>query len=85
MPWFVYILKCADGTLYTGVTIDVVRRVTEHNGEGGAGKGAKYTKARRPVRVVYHELYPDRSSAGIREAAIKKLSRPEKQALIDNL
>lgn len=85
MPWFVYILKCADGTLYTGVTIDVIRRVTEHNGEGGPRKGAKYTKARRPVRMVYHEAHPDRSSAGIREAAIKKLSRPEKQALIDNL
>ena len=83
MPWFVYILKCADGTLYTGVTIDVVRRVTEHNGEGGPQKGAKYTKVRRPVALVYHEPHPDRSSAGIREAAIKKLSRPAKQALID--
>lgn len=83
MSWFVYILRCGDGTLYTGVTTDLVRRVSEHNGDGGAGKGAKYTKARRPVAMVYHEAHADRSSAGIREAAIKKLSRPEKQALID--
>ncbi len=82
MPWFVYILRCHDGTLYTGVTTDVVRRVAEHNGEGAKGKGAKYTKARRPVRMVYHEPHADRSSAGIREAAIKKLPKQEKQVLI---
>jgi putative endonuclease len=85
MSWFVYMLKCADGTLYTGVTTDVNRRVTEHNGEGAKGKGAKYTKMRRPVDLVYYEPHPDRSSAGIREAAIKKLPKAQKQALIDNL
>ena len=81
MSWFVYILKCNDRTLYTGVTTDVARRVREHNGEIGVGKGAKYTKIRRPVTLVYSEPHPDRSSASIREAAIKKLTRTEKEAL----
>ena len=74
-------LKCVDGTLYTGVTTDVTRRVAEHNGEGAAGKGAKYTKARRPVQVVYQESVFDRSAAQIREAALRRLSRSEKEKL----
>jgi putative endonuclease len=76
--WFVYVLRCADGTLYTGVTTDVARRVEEHN---ASTKGAKYTRVRRPVALAHAELFPDRSQACAREAAIKKLSREEKLAL----
>jgi putative endonuclease len=79
--WFVYILRCADNTLYTGVTTDLERRVKEHNGELGKGRGAKYTKARRPVTLVYSEATADRSNAQIREAAIRKLSNSEKTLL----
>jgi putative endonuclease len=79
MAWSVYILKCADDTLYTGVTTDVERRVAEHNAV--KGRGAKYTRARQPVVLFYSENHPDRSTAQIREAAIKRLSRAEKVAL----
>lgn len=79
--WFVYILKCADGSLYTGVTTDIDRRLKEHNGEGAKSKGAKYTKARRPVILVYQESALDRSTAQIREAQLRKLSKIEKEKL----
>lgn len=78
--WWVYILECADNTLYTGVTIDVKRRIEEHN---HAKLGAKYTKARRPVHLVYKESCKDRSEACKRERAIKKLTRSEKLKLIN--
>lgn len=78
--WFVYILHCADDTLYTGVAKDVEKRLTEHNDDNV--KGAKYTRARRPVRVVYQEECDSRSSATKREYAIKKLKRAEKLQLI---
>lgn len=78
MAWWVYLVRCADGTLYTGMTSDVSRRVAEHN----RGKGAKYTRSRRPVAVVYQELCPSRGAALRREAAIKRLTRREKLALI---
>ncbi|MBI3242012.1 MAG: GIY-YIG nuclease family protein [Chloroflexi bacterium] len=77
MP-FCYILECADGTFYTGWTTDLERRVKTHN----AGRGAKYTKLRRPVRLVYSENLPSRSAAQKRELAIKRLPRLKKQALI---
>jgi len=77
--WFVYIVKCADGTFYTGVTTDTVRRVKEHN---GTTKGAKYTRVRRPVFLTYQESFLSRSEACVREAAIKKLTRDEKLMLI---
>ena len=77
--WHVYILECADGTLYTGITTDLERRLSEHN-EGRLG--ARYTRARRPVRLVYSVSYANRSEASIAEAQIKKLSRRKKQALI---
>lgn len=80
MSYFVYILQCNDNTLYTGIATDVERRVTEHN---NSDKGAKYTKARRPVKLVYTEESLDRSSASKREYEIKKLSRTEKLRLID--
>ncbi len=79
--WYVYILRCSDNSLYTGVTTDVERRVKEHNGELGKGKGAKYTKARQPVELFYLEETASRSDAQIREAAIRKLSRVEKMNL----
>ncbi len=77
--WYVYIVCCADGTLYTGVARDVERRVAEHN---GSPRGARYTRARRPVKLMYREAAEDRAAACRREAAIKGLSRSEKQALI---
>ena len=76
--WFVYIARCADGTLYTGITTDPARRIAEHN----AGSGAKYTAARRPVALVYAEEAADRSAASRRERAIKALPRTEKAALV---
>lgn len=76
--WSVYILKCGDGTLYTGVTTDTARREKEHN---SAKAGAKYTRARQPVKLIYKEACTDRSLAQKREAAIKKLSRKEKLLL----
>ena len=81
MTYGVYILRCADGTLYTGCTNDLSRRLAAHN----AGKGAKYTRSRRPVELVYREEVPDKSAALRREAAIKGLSRGEKLALIQRL
>ena len=77
--WQVYILKCADKTLYTGITTDLERRVGEHN---SSDLGAKYTSARRPVRLVYVADFPDRSLASKEEARIKNLSRAEKLDMI---
>lgn len=80
MPgWHVYILRCADGSLYTGITTDLARRVEEHN-QGGA-LGARYTRSRRPVQLIYSETADSRSAAAKREAALKKLDRPAKLAL----
>ena len=76
--WYVYILRCADGTLYTGSTDDVQRRLAVHN----SGKGAKYTRGRGPVEVVYTEECESYSAALKREYAIKQLSRQEKWNLI---
>ncbi len=83
--WFVYIVRCSDGTLYTGVTTDINRRLREHNGiVGTAKKGAKYTKIRRPVDLVYQELAVSRSAAQRRESIIKKLPRSEKEKMLGN-
>jgi|CXWL01.1.fsa_nt_gi predicted GIY-YIG superfamily endonuclease len=76
--WFVYILRCADGTLYTGITKDVDRRCERHN----AGSASRYTRSRLPARVVYREAQASRSFALKREAAIKAVSRQEKESLI---
>lgn len=78
--WFVYMLQCADGSLYTGVTTDPARRLRQHNGE--IAGGAKYTKHRRPVKMIWHETQPDRSGATKREYEIKKLSRADKLLLV---
>ena len=77
--WTVYLLECADGTLYTGIARDLSRRLRQHNGE--IVGGPRYTSGRRPVRLLWSESADDRSVAQIREAAVKKLSRAEKLAL----
>lgn len=77
MSWYVYILRCGDNTLYTGITDDVARRLSVHQ----AGKGAKYTRGRGPLTLAYTEEQPDKSSALKREIAIKKLTRPQKETL----
>ena len=78
MSWQLYILRCGDGTLYTGITDDLPRRLKAHR----SGKGAKYTRGRGPLELVYREDCPDKSAALRREIAVKKLSRQEKLALI---
>jgi putative endonuclease len=77
-PWSVYILRCADGTLYTGATNDVDARLERH----GKGRGAAYTRSRLPVKLVFCEPAADRSAALRREAAIKRLTRSEKLLLV---
>lgn len=77
--WFVYILRCGDGTLYCGMTDDVCRRLEVHR----AGKGAKYTRGRGPLELMYSEECESYSAALKREYAIKKLKRPEKLKLIE--
>lgn len=79
MADYVYMLRCSDGSFYSGYTTDPVRREREHN----TGRGAKYTRSRRPVELVYTEKLDDRSSALRREAALKKLSHPEKERLAE--
>ena len=76
--WWVYILRCADNTLYTGVSNDLSGRVKSHN----AGRGARYTRSRRPVELVYQEAAADRGVAQQREYAIRKLNAQQKRALI---
>ncbi len=80
MGWFVYILECADGTYYTGVTDDVEKRLEAHR----QGRGAKYTRGRGPLRLAYLESCPNRSEAQKREASIKRLPRCKKVLLIDS-
>jgi putative endonuclease len=76
--WFVYIVRCADHSLYTGITTNIERRLAEHN----AGIGARYTRARLPVELIHAEPAADRSAASRREAAIKRLPRTAKLSLI---
>jgi putative endonuclease len=79
--WYIYIVQCADHSLYTGITTDLLRRVEEHN---SSPNGARYTRARRPVRLVYLEQSESRSAASQREHALKRLSRAEKHQLVCN-
>jgi len=88
--WFVYILRCADNSYYTGMTTNLARRVAEHNGvgadSGGNGKlkpGARYTRSRRPVELVYSETSVSRSAAAKREYAIKRLPQTRKLELVN--
>jgi putative endonuclease len=78
LNWFCYLLECADGTLYTGITNDLDKRLAAHN----SGTASKYTRSRLPVQLVYSEPHADRASASQREAALKKLSRVAKLALV---
>ena len=80
MPFFCYIVECSDGSYYTGWTTDPPRREKQHN----AGTGARYTRMHRPVRMVYIEEQPDRSTAMQRELAIKRLARASKGKLIES-
>ena len=79
-PHHVYVIECADGTLYTGYTTDVERRVAEHD----AGEGAKYTRGRTPVTLRHVESFDSKSAAMSREHEVKSLTRAEKEALIDH-
>ena len=76
--WYVYILKCADDSYYTGITNNLAQRLAEHN----SGKGARYTRVRRPVNLIYREEYPDKLSATKREIEIKDMSRAKKESLL---
>ncbi len=78
MNWFVYLLQCADDSLYTGITIDLAQRLKQHN----LGKGAKYTASRLPVELVWQETVGDRQAALKREYQLKQLSRAEKLRLV---
>jgi putative endonuclease len=80
MPFYCYIVKCSDGTFYTGWTTDPLRREKQHN----AGTGARYTRMRRPVKMVYIEEQPDRTTAMKRELAIKRLARSAKSKLVNS-
>jgi len=80
--WIVYILECSDNSLYTWITTDIIRRVREHNWE--IIWGAKYTRIRQPVKLVYTEELENRSTASKREYEIKKLTRKKKLELIEN-
>jgi len=82
MTWKVYILQCADDTLYTGITTDIERRLEEHNSDNK--KGARYTRVRRPVNLVYQEDCDNRALASTREYQLKKLSRAKKLKLVLN-
>lgn len=78
--WFLYILECSDGTLYTGITKDLERRLEQHN----AGKASRYTRVRRPVNLVYNELCSTRTAALVRECEVKEMTRQKKFSLIKN-
>ena len=80
-PWFLYILRCGDGTFYTGITNDLERRLKMHN----TGKGARYTRTRRPVEIIYRESLKSRTQALVRECAVKALPRKSKEALVISL
>ena len=77
--WYLYVLRCGDGTLYTGITTDVQARFAQHQ----AGKGAKYTRGRGPLELVYREQCEDHSHALKRELAVKSMTKEEKKKLID--
>jgi putative endonuclease len=81
LNWVVYIVRCTDGTLYTGITNDLERRMAQHE----AGKGAKYTKGRGPLQLVYHEMCQNRGVASKREVQIKSLDRKAKFLLVSTI
>ena len=82
MKWYLYVLQCADNTYYTGTTTDTKRRLEEHN---SSSRGAKYTKARRPVKLIYFSEHEDRSSAQKSEYRFKQLTRKQKEEIINKV
>lgn len=80
-PWFLYLIECVDGSIYTGITVDIAARYAAH----AQGKGARYTRAHPPLRLLGYESHPDRSSASKAEYWIKKLSATEKRKYADRL
>ncbi|GHE99401.1 GIY-YIG nuclease family protein [Thalassotalea profundi] len=78
--WYVYLLRCSDNSIYAGITTNIVRRIKEHNHCNKLG--AKYTRVRRPVSLVYSEEHPDRSTASKREYELKQLTKKQKEQLI---
>ena len=78
--WYLYVVRCSDDTLYTGITTDLARRLDEHN---TSKRGAKYTKTRRPINLVYYELHQSRSNAQKAEHKFKKLTRQQKEKIIN--
>ena len=78
--WFLYVVECADTSLYTGITTDLDRRIDEHN---RLSRGAKYTRSRRPVRLIYSKIFSDRSTASSAEAKFKRLTRRKKLEVIN--
>ena len=80
MTYYFYMVRCADDSLYSGITTDLKRRIKEHNSDGK--KGAKYLRAKKPVKLVYSKKFKDRNSALVREAEVKKLPKPQKERLI---
>ncbi len=81
-PWFTYIIRCSDNTLYTGIAKDLEKRIEAHNTGNG---GAKYTRTRRPVSLVYQETFSSRSEAAKREYQLKKMIRVEKERLVESI
>ncbi|MCL6416061.1 GIY-YIG nuclease family protein [Aestuariirhabdus sp. Z084] len=79
--WYLYVILCSDQSLYTGITTNIERRFAQH----ASGKGARFFRGREPLRVVYQEPHPDRSTASRREYEVKQLSRRQKLALVGNL
>ena len=79
-PWYLYVVCCSDSTLYTGITTDIKRRISQHN----SGRGAKYTKGRGPVKLMHIRQYKNRSDASKAEAKFKKFKRTKKLQIIDN-
>lgn len=77
-PWSVYMVRCKDGSLYTGIAIDVERRIAKHN----AGEGAKYTRSRRPVMLVWSEVVESESAARVKEIQMKKMTKSAKEKLL---
>ncbi|UCV10256.1 GIY-YIG nuclease family protein [Dechloromonas denitrificans] len=80
-PWFLYLIECVDGSIYTGITVDIAARYAAH----AQGKGARYTRAHPPLRLLGYEAHPDRSSASKAEYRTKKLSATEKRKYADRL
>jgi len=82
--WILYLIRCADGSLYTGITTDVERRLREHRDENGAGLGAKFLRGKQPLTLVYQTILPNRSEALRLEYRVKQLSKTDKEALVAN-